>query len=112
MLAGPELIDPESYANHGYPHESFARLRRADPVHWFAGYDPPFWALTRRAEMVEVARQPKRFANGPRFQILVGAEYGSEDPREPETIVQMDPPKYGQRRGLLSRRFTPRCGRS
>ena len=109
MLAGPELIDPESYANHGYPHESFARLRRADPVHWFAGYDPPFWALTRRAEMVEVARQPKRFANGPRFQILVGAEYGSEDPREPETIVQMDPPKHGQRRGLLSRRFTPRA---
>jgi cytochrome P450 len=108
-LAGPELIDPACYAEHGYPYETFARLRSEAPVYWYEEYELPFWALTRRAEMVEVARQPERFASGPRFQILVGAEYGSEDPREPETLVQMDPPKHGARRSLLSRRFTPRA---
>jgi cytochrome P450 len=108
-LAGPELIDPAHYAQHGYPHETFARLRSEAPVYWYEDYELPFWALTRRAEMVEGARQPERFVSGPRFQILVGAEYGSEDPREPETLVQMDPPKHGARRSLLSRRFTPRA---
>ena len=71
-LAGPELIDPALYAQHGYPHETFARLRSEAPVYWYEEYELPFWALTRRAEMVEVARQPERFASGPRFQILVG----------------------------------------
>jgi cytochrome P450 len=107
--AGQELIDPEHYARAGYPHETFARLRRTAPVQRVEAYSPPFWALTRRAEIVEVARQPERFASGPRFQILVGAEYGSGDAREPETLVQMDPPKHGQRRSLLSRHFTPRA---
>jgi cholest-4-en-3-one 26-monooxygenase len=108
-LAGKELLDPTYYAREGYPHETFARLRGAAPVHRIEAYEPPFWALTRRADIVEVARQPERFASGPRFQILVGAEYGSGDAREPETLVQMDPPKHGQRRSLLSRRFTPRA---
>jgi cytochrome P450 len=110
--AGPELFDPAHYARNGYPHETFARLRREAPVHWYEGYEPlPFWALSRRAEIVEVARRPDRFASGPRFHIVAGADYG-DDPRETRTLVQLDPPAHGARRGLLSRRFTPRALRS
>lgn len=108
-LAGPELFDPVAYGRRGYPHETFRRLRHADPVHWYEGYAPlPFWALTRRAEIVEVARQPERFSSVPRFHIVAGADYG-EDPREVRVITQMDPPEHGARRALASRRFTPRA---
>ena len=31
-LAGPELFDPAAYGRDGDPHETFARLRREDPV--------------------------------------------------------------------------------
>lgn len=107
-LAGPELFDPEAYARDGYPFATFARLRREDPVHWYEGLpELPFWALTRRAEIVEVARDPARFSSEKRFHIVAGGDYG-DDPRETRTIVQMDPPKHRDRRALLSARFTPR----
>ncbi|MBK7951228.1 MAG: cytochrome P450 [Deltaproteobacteria bacterium] len=108
-LAGPELFDPEAYARDGYPLATWARLRREDPVHWYEGLpELPFWALTRRAEIVEVARDPARFSSEKRFHIVAGGDYG-DDPRETRTIVQMDPPKHRDRRGLLSARFTPRA---
>ena len=37
---GLELVDPQSYATQGYPHETWARLRRESPVHLF---EPPGW---------------------------------------------------------------------
>ena len=106
-LAGPELIDPACYARDGYPQETWRRLRDEDPVHHYEGPDYPFWALTRHADIVEVSRQPEIFSNQPRFQIAVGADYGSDDAREPETIIHMDPPRHRDVRGLLARRFTP-----
>lgn len=108
-LAGTELMEPARYARDGYPHETWTRLRRESPVHRYEGHDFPFWALSRHAEIVEVSRQPQLFSNLPRFQIVVGADYASDDAREPETIIQMDPPKHRHYRELLSRRFTPRA---
>ena len=31
---GTELVDPHAYARTGYPHATWARLRRESPVHW------------------------------------------------------------------------------
>lgn len=105
---GAELIDPDLYAEHGYPHEAWSRLRREAPVHYVEGPDYPFWALTRHEDIVEISRQPLLFSNHPRFQIVVGADYASDDAREPETMIHMDPPRHRQFRDLLARRFTPR----
>jgi cholest-4-en-3-one 26-monooxygenase len=58
---------------------------------------------------VEVSRNPECFSNQPRFQIIVGADYASDDEREPETIIHMDPPRHRAYRDVLSRRFTPRA---
>jgi cholest-4-en-3-one 26-monooxygenase len=107
-LAGAELIDPELYARNGYPFETWDRLRREAPVLYFEGPDYPFWVLTRHQDIVETSRQPEIFSNQPRFQIMVGADYGSDDAREPETMIHMDPPQHRQFRELLARRFTPR----
>lgn len=108
-LPGPEMMDPERYARDGYPHDTWTRLRRESPVHRYEDFDYPFWILSRRAEIVEVSRQPDRFTNHPRFQIVVGSDFASEDEREPETIIHMDPPRHRLYRDLLSRRFTPRA---
>ncbi|MBW2425659.1 MAG: cytochrome P450 [Deltaproteobacteria bacterium] len=107
-LAGPELIDPDLYAANGYPFETWDRLRREAPVLHYEGPDYPFWVLTRHQDIVEASRQPELFSNLPRFQIMVGADYGSDDEREPETMIHMDPPRHRQFRELLARRFTPR----
>jgi len=111
-LAGAELIDPALYARDGYPHETWSRLRREAPVYRYEAHDYPFWVLSRRAEIVEVSRQPDRFSSRPRFQIMVGADFASDDTREPETIIQMDPPRHRVFRKLLSHRFTPRALRA
>ena len=110
-LAGPELISPDLYARDGYPFATWDRLRREAPVSYFEGPDYPFWALTRHRDIVETSRQPELFSNRPRFQIMVGADYGSDDAREPETMIHMDPPRHRQFRELLARRFTPRAMR-
>ncbi len=107
--AGPELIDPEAYARFGYPHDAWRRLREVSPVHYVEGPDYPFWALTRHRDIVEVSRNPFVYSSKPRFQIVVGADYGSGDAREPETMSHMDPPEHRWLREILARRFTPRA---
>ncbi len=106
---GPELIDPDCYARDGYPHEIFRLLRKESPVHWYTAGPMPFWAITKHADIVEISRQPGLFSSRPHFQIVVNAAFGSDDEREPETIIQMDPPEHRQYRELISRRFTPRA---
>ena len=101
------IVDPGDYARHGYPHDVWTRLRRDDPVHWWdRGEGIPFWAITKHADIVEISKQPERFVNGPRLTISHLPERG---PAEfPPTLIQMDPPKHGVFRQLVSKRFTPR----
>ena len=102
------LIHPDDYARHGYPHEIWRRLRREDPVHWWdrtAGV--PFWAITKHADIIEISKQPERFVNGKR--LVIGHEPEQRpDPVFPPTLIEMDPPKHGIYRQLVSKRFTPR----
>ncbi len=34
-IDGLDLVSPARYAEHGYPHEQWAELRRTSPVTWF-----------------------------------------------------------------------------
>ena len=36
------LIDPHCYAEHGYPHEAWKRLRQESPLRFF---EPPGWVI-------------------------------------------------------------------
>jgi len=110
---GLELVDPQSYADHGYPHALMARLRREAPVQRFEppGWRP-LWALTRQAEIREVSRQPERFLNGPRMTLVDletealqasnGGSFGGM-----RTIINMDPPDHRSYRQVASPWFTP-----
>jgi len=100
------IIHPDDYARHGYPHPVWKRLRREDPVHWWDRTDGlPFWAITKHADIVTIGKRPDVFWNGPRLTI----SHLPEEPNSfPPTLIQLDPPKHGIYRQLISKRFTPR----
>jgi len=109
---GAVLLDPARYAMEGNPDEVFKRLRDEAPICRVSDPQLSYWAVTRHRDVVLMSRDPRTFSNVPHFQIVVDAPYGSGDDREPETLIQMDPPMHRRYREIVSQRFTPRALRS
>lgn len=110
-----DIISNDSYAQNGYPHDAWARLRRESPVHWFdhPGAQPPYWAITKHADIVEISRKPELFRIKPRIAVLPDlppVEPGSEPPAR--HLLNMDPPDHGVFRKVVSAQFTPRAIRA
>ncbi len=104
------IIHPDGYARWGYPHHVWTRLRREDPVCWWDSTDGmPFWAITKHADITEISKRPDVFLNGPRITIAHEAEQRPGDNGFPDTLIQLDPPKHGIFRKMISTRFTPRA---
>ena len=104
-----DLVDPARFARHGYPDNAWTQLRAEAPVAWFEpeGYEP-FWAITKHADIRDVAAQPTRFSN--EHGLVLGPK-GS--PGQPiEMVVTLDPPRHGPLRRVAMRRLTPRAIRS
>ncbi|NNL84197.1 MAG: cytochrome P450 [Myxococcales bacterium] len=103
---GPSIIHPDEFARD-YPHETWTWLRKNDPVHWWDRTEGvPFWALTTRADIVQVSKQPTRFTNNPRWGVRHKPDGDQADELE-VTLINMDPPRHGLWRKLVSKRFTP-----
>jgi len=105
-----DLVDPERYAQRGYPHEVWTRLRAEAPVAFLEapGYKP-FWAITKHADIMEIAKQPVLFSNA---QGITLARAGAPPMPPSEILVLLDPPKHGPVRRLVSGRFTPKAVRA
>ena len=106
------IIDPGHYQRHGYPWETFGRLRREDPVHRCApaGVEP-FWAVTRHADVCEISRQPARFSSATRPVIFLegtGMAPPGSAASQVRPLVMMDPPVHREHRHLASPWFKPR----
>jgi len=101
-----DLVDPLRFGQNGYPHAVWTQLRAEAPVSYFAppGYEP-FWAVTKHADIVEVASQPERFSN--EHGLVLGPIGAPAQPSE--MIVTLDPPRHGPLRRVAMRRFTPRA---
>ena len=58
---GRELIFPTQYAERGYPHDVWMRLRRESPVYRREppGYGP-FWVITKHADICDISKAPTR----------------------------------------------------
>ena len=104
-----DLTDQELYRD-GFPHELFARLRRAGPVLWHppavarrGGEARPFWAVIRHAEVQRVNRDWATFSavDGPRIVPSVAERRG-------HTLTSSDPKVHTRLRKLISAGFTPR----
>lgn len=109
-----DVITAQHYAQNGYPHPEWTRLRREDPVHWT---NPPmyrpFWSITKHADITEVSTQPERFRSAGRFILfpdLPGVDSRMLEENPPlRMLVNMDPPEHRDFRKLVSTWFTPRA---
>jgi cholest-4-en-3-one 26-monooxygenase len=105
-----EVIGPDTFAQHGYPHAAWKRLRREAPIHWF---DLPggvgFWAVTRREDIVWISKQPRRFLNAPRLAIFEQGAPVEGERTMARHLLNMDPPEHSSFRKVASSWFTPRA---
>ncbi len=104
-----DLVDPARFARRGYPDAVWTQLRAETPVAYFEppGYEP-FWAVTKHADIVDVASQPVRFSNA--HGLILGPIGAPVQPTE--MVVTLDPPRHGPLRRVAMPRFTPRAIRS
>ncbi len=98
-----DLSRHDAFAN-GAPHNTFARLRRDDPLHWTAyagGRD--FWSVTRNADIAGMNRNPAVFssAQGIRMEDQSHEEYLAR-----RTFQETDAPEHTRTRMKLMRAFS------
>jgi cholest-4-en-3-one 26-monooxygenase len=98
-----DLVDPTRFAIHGYPHDVWTRLRAEAPVAYIEppGY-PPFWAVTKHADVQYAASQPQRFSSAQGITLDMDLS-GIEKPAE--MIVYLDPPQHGPMRQVANKKF-------
>jgi hypothetical protein len=113
-----DLVDGERYASHGYPHETWAWLRRNEPVAWCEpdGWRP-FWAITKYEDVRTISTDPATFSSEPRNMLtpivdeerLAAAFPGSRPGGFPlRLLVNMDPPDHRAFRGVAAPYFFPK----
>ncbi|MFC3118591.1 cytochrome P450 [Jhaorihella thermophila] len=98
-----DLTSHDTFLN-GPPHNTFARLRREDPLHWTEypqGQD--FWSVTRHADILEMNRNTEVFssARGIRMEDQSYEEYLAR-----RTFQETDPPEHTRTRMKLVRAFS------
>lgn len=103
------LVHPADYASYGYPHQVWARMRAEEPVSWQVqpGNAVDYWAITKHEDITAISKRPDRFLSGPR-PVIEHLENPISGQLPMELLIQMDPPKHGDYRQMVSRRFTPR----
>ena len=101
-----DLSDHDAFVDH-VPHESFAYLREHDPVHWNPEPGGPgFWAVTRYGDIRAVHRDVGTYSSEIGGTSLEDLEPEYIEARK--SMLDMDPPRHDELRGLIARRFTPR----
>jgi cholest-4-en-3-one 26-monooxygenase len=107
-----DLVTPEHYERHGYPHAEWTWLRRHDPVFWYQRPNvEPFWAITKHADIIEIGKQPEIFLNAPRLAVFTH-DLPPPDEGQARHLLNMDPPDHGRYRRVTSSWFTPRAIRA
>jgi cytochrome P450 len=95
---------------------AFATLRAERPIVWCTEYEMPgvplevgpgYWSLTRHADILEASRTPEIFCSSK------GATSIQDLPQEFNEffggMINMDEPRHGRQRRIVSRGFTPRA---
>jgi cytochrome P450 len=98
-----DLTSHDTFSN-GAPHNTFARLRRDDPLHWTewdAGL--PFWSVTRHADILALNGQPDLLssARGIRMEDQSYDEYLAR-----RTFQETDAPDHMMTRIKVAKAFS------
>lgn len=90
--------------NDGAPFETFARMRREDPMAWseMTNGDKGFWSVTRHADLLELNRQADLLssARGIRME-----DQTMEEVEARKTFQETDAPHHRGFRALVSKAF-------
>ncbi|HWC84311.1 MAG TPA: cytochrome P450 [Pseudonocardiaceae bacterium] len=114
---GFDFTDPDLYAQR-MPVRELAELRRTAPVWWNAkprevgGFpDDGYWVATRHAEVKEVSRNSEVWSSWENTAIIRFNDDITREQIEMQRMVMLniDPPKHTQVRGIVSKGFTPRA---
>jgi cytochrome P450 len=106
-LSDLDLLSPDLYVNHGYPHEAWTRIRREAPVHFMENAVMPYWAVTKHADIAFVGKNPELFLNGPLLVLPTERVELERAFQPPPTLIQLDGAKHTAYRKIISKRFTP-----
>ena len=98
-----DLVDPSGSLSTAIRTSVWTRLRAEAPVAYIEppGH-PPFWAVTRHADVQYAATQPQLFSSAGGITLdmdLTGIEMPAE------MIVYLDPPKHGPMRQVANKKF-------
>ena len=89
--------DPLSAETLADPGACWTPLLRDEPVHYYAGFDPPFYTLSRHADvkaaLLDIETFSSEFGQGPRFT-------------QPGGMLS-DPPEHTRFRRIVQRAFKP-----
>jgi cytochrome P450 len=106
-----DLLDPKTFLN-GHPHAAYDLIRDSEPVLRHPGSEsqPPFWVLTRHADIHAVSVDGERFTSTAGFRVTTDRRAGM-DPEIARVLsrfmLAMDRPEHDVYRGLVSGKFTP-----
>lgn len=98
-----DLASHDSFAK-GAPHNTFARMRRDDPMAWCeGGADKGFWSVTRFDDILDLNKQHTLLSSAHGIRI--------EDQTEDEvaarrTFQETDPPQHSHSRALMAKAFS------
>ncbi len=106
-----DLTDPDLW-QRGVPHDEFRRLRSESPVAWSenpSGHRG-FWVVTRHQDLVAISRDPATFSS--RNGVITLDDLETDQLEARRTMLEEDPPRHRELRGLTSPHFTPRAVRA
>ncbi|MFG3052751.1 cytochrome P450 [Kitasatospora sp. NPDC048239] len=107
-LAAIDLTDPQTHLSSGL-RAMWARFRAESPVHLHPATDgkPPFWVISRHADVLAVYRDNKRFTSE-RGNVLATLLQG-EDSASRKMLAVTDGPRHRDIRNLMLKSFSPRA---
>jgi len=107
QLTDVNLTDPDIF-QRGTPHDMFKLLRREAPVFWHPeAHGRGFWAITKYADLREVSKNPALFSSE-RQSALMRDPLPQDLPFMQSIMLNMDPPRHRQYRGLVNKAFSAR----
>ncbi len=98
-----DITSHDSYLE-GVPHNTFARLRRDDPLHWTEySQGKAFWSVTRHADILAMNAKPAIFssAQGIRMEDQTYEEYLAR-----RTFQETDAPEHMMTRMKVAKAFS------
>src|SRR5215213_9710889 len=102
-----DLSDHDAFVD-AVPYDWFRTLRREAPVYFNPEPDGPgFYAVTRYADIREVHRTVEIYSSEIGGTSLEDLDEEQLEARK--SMIDMDPPRHDELRGLIARRFTPRA---